>query len=570
MGVVFDLETPPVEDFASLRGVDRLLCLAVADEDGGAPTTYHGDSLGAGVDRVLAADRIVGHNVLRFDVPVLERVFRGGVARSRVVDTIVLSRLGWPDLYDRDQAVRVVPQHLAGSHSLEAWGHRVGERKDVQYRTSEEAWTELTPELLAYCAQDVQVNRALWSKIRGSRFTPPAAVANELAFADHLAAQERRGAGFDLARAEEVAGELEARRFDLEECLAAMIPPFVDEYVTPVKRERRVRSIPFNPRSAAHKIRHFAQRRDWRPKARTETGRPKMDEAVLRSLSDRGWPEVALLLEHAKLTKVLGYVVDGAAAWVKLVTPEGRVHGQITHIGTITHRCAHKRPNLGNVPKTGELGQLCRSMFVASPSHRLVGCDASGLQLRLLGHYLHEWDGGEYARLVDEGDVHQHTADVLGLDREVAKRVMYATLFGAGDAKIARVAGQSKGVRDRLLSGIRGLAELSERCQATECLEGLDGRRVPVRHRHAALNSLLMSAEAVVMRRAVINMHRAIPDFRQVLFVHDEVQAEAPEDLVAEYREAMEQSIRDAGTDLALNVPLRASSKDGANWAETH
>lgn len=599
--LVVDAETNDPGDFRTLEDLREVFCLVVARADGGEPEAYYDGpaelpnhrrmgSVATGVARCARAERLIGHNVLGFDLPVFERLYPGAprVARRRVVDTQVLSRLAWTDLRARDHQVRKIPQHLAGSHSLEAWGLRLGLEKDVAFRAREDAWERLTPELVAYCARDVEVTRELYRHFLRQPLDPRS-VRLEHDFADVVYRMMARGARFDLAAAERLIDELGGRRFALETELAGLVAPFVDRYQTEVKKLERERVTPFNPRSRAHIVRHLRERRGWRPRAFTPTGQPKMDEAVLGSLD---WPETRLLSRHVELTKTLGYLADGKHAWTKLVKPTGRIHGDVYHQGTVTSRCAHRKPNLGNVPKTGELGHACRSLFVASPGRLLVGADASGLEMRGLGNRLAEWDDGAFGRALDEGDVHSDTAAVIGLSteqaaalgydspREHAKRVMYALLYGAGDGKLGRLVGGSKAdgaaLRSRLLQGVRGLEAFTRRCGAGHeergALVGLDGRRIPTRSEHAALNSQLQADGAVVMKQAVVNMDRALADraWAQVLMVHDEVQAESAPDEAEENGRLMAAAIEKAGEDLGLRVPLRAEYKVGASWAETH
>lgn len=597
--LVVDIETNDPGDFRTLEDLETIFCICVTDAripndfvdnyyDGSNLDTQRSGDIAEGQHRCLEAARLIGHNLVGFDVPVMEWMDGITFDQSRIADTQVLSFLAWPDLYAKDATVRRIPQHFWGSHSLAAWGHRLGCQKDEAYKTQDGAWDKLTPDMLRYCAQDVEVTRRLYQYFLKQPLSSRA-VALEHAFADVLQHQMARGTAFDVERAAEVVSELEGRRLPLEEQLAEMVESFVDEYETPVRKEKKTRVTPFNPRSDRHKVRHFMERRGWKPTVKTPTGLPKLGADIIRAMP---WPEAKVMAEHAEITKIMGYLADGKKAWTKMVKPSGRIHGSIRHNGTVTSRCTHSSPNLGNVPTTGELGHLCRSLFIASSGKVMVGCDASGLELRMLAHHLAEWDDGEFARQVDSGDPHQRNVEILGLTqadadharmsnpRELAKRTLYAFLYGAGDGKLGRTVGRpgkGKEIREKLLVGVKGLKQLTRRCarghEEKGELVGLDGRRIPTRSEHSALNSQLQADGAIVMKQAVVNMDRHAKahalDWQQVLMVHDEVQAETTTSPV-QAEHMMEQAIVLAGTQFNLRVPLRAEAKTGPNWAETH
>jgi DNA polymerase I-like protein with 3'-5' exonuclease and polymerase domains len=225
-------------------------------------------------------------------------------------------------------------------------------------------------------------------------------------------------------------------------------------------------------------------------------------------------------------------------------------------------------------------GGECRELFTAPEGKVLVGCDASGLELRCLAHYLFPWDDGKYAKTILEGDIHTANQKAAGLDtRDQAKTFIYATLYGAGDAKIGSIVGGSSKDGKRLKANFKkNLPAYSHLVKAVEAkvtsvgsLNGLDGRKLPCRSAHSALNLLLQSAGAVIMKQALVNfVGKAKKDYELHANVHDEVQfsceAEEADTLGNEFVSA----IRQAGDDLNFNCPLDGEYQVGNNWKETH
>lgn len=124
-------------------------------------------------------------------------------------------------------------------------------------------------------------------------------------------------------------------------------------------------------------------------------------------------------------------ISEGENAWLKLSTTAKRIHHHCS-VATNTHRCAHRNPNLGQVPSD----ERFRRLFIPSPGLCMVGADLNGIELRLLAHYLARYDRGRYAKLLLEDDIHQVNADKIGISRRQVKTVTYAFLYGCGDIKL--------------------------------------------------------------------------------------------------------------------------------------
>ena len=315
----------------------------------------------------------------------------------------------------------------------------------------------------------------------------------------------------------------------------------------------------------------------------TNQGKPKVDEAVLKGLD---YPEAALMVEYLTLTKRLGQVADGKESWINL-EKDGRIYGRVNPCGAVTSRCTHSGPNVAQVPGVGApWGVRCRSLFTVPTGFKLVGVDASGLELRCLAHYTYPFDGGKYAKEILEGDIHTANQKAAGLPtRDQAKTFIYALCYGAGDAKIGKIlnGGRKEGreMKKMFFSRLPALKKVMDgiqyRLNTQDYLTGIDGRKLRIRSEHSALNTLLQSAGAIAMKEATRLLHKnlglrglGLPDVLQVAHVHDEIQLQVREDLANDVGLLAVQSIQEAGTALGFRCPLDGEYKAGGNWAETH
>lgn len=408
----------------------------------------------------------------------------------------------------------------------------------------------------------------------------------------------------------------------------------------PVKRSE---VLVFNPASRQHISNRLKTLYGWQPQAFTPSGQPEVNEEVLRELP-HNWPGVAQLIEYLLVEKRLGQLAEGDNAWLKSIDktkPKGgaitglpHIHGACLQSGTVTHRATHKNPNLAQVPAVGSpYGEDCRALFMVPEGWVQVGADASGLELRKLSHYMARFDGGAYAKTVVEGnnadgtDVHSVNRDALGLEgkagRNSAKTFIYAFLYGAGDSNLGTqlgctpeeveafkakesswkkakaqlkerqqphddyaVACKLKGetLRARFLKGLPALNSLVKEVKAKAKQEGYlrlpDGRLVPVRHQHAALNSLLQGGGAVVCKRWIVRFNRRLVaefgpqgwdgKWAALGWIHDEVQLAVRPEIAERVKAILVEEIQAVSKELNLRVPLDGEAKTGRNWAETH
>jgi DNA polymerase I-like protein with 3'-5' exonuclease and polymerase domains len=340
----------------------------------------------------------------------------------------------------------------------------------------------------------------------------------------------------------------------------------------------------FNPTSRHHIGWAFMTWRGWKPEQFTDTGTPKIDEGILMGLDTTEATTFARILE---LQKGVGQLSDGANAWLKMVTPKGRIHHQCM-LATNTGRNAHSKPNLGQVSSDPR----CRALFLPGNGMRQVGADASGLELRMLGHYLAYFDGGSFADVVVNGDIHQQNADRVGCSRKAVKSLTYAFIYGASDKKIGLTMDKSLGdaealslgkdIRKKFLAAIPGLDDLltavKKRAEG-DVLIGLDQRPIKLQgKKHAALNYLLQSAGAIVTKRWGVIASNMITeaglqhdvDYQWLSYIHDEWNLAVTFAHVDAVKSILEWSIQDAGHYYKLRVPLASEAKDGNNWAEVH
>ena len=601
--LIFDIETNGIKDFKTLFGLKTIHCIAIATEDGEPEILPVEEAL----ERLRLADVIVGHNVVDFDIRAIKRLYPDWECNDTCVrDTLVMSRMLWPDVQNEDWQNPLFPRKLIGRHSLKSWGVRLGLNKGDFGETTD--WETFTPEMAEYCCQDVRVTQALWKRIQGEN-PPENPTVREHEFAVIVSQQERNGFGFDVKAARELHATLLGEKNVLQKELRSLFPPqiipmktpeFYIDPVTKVKYERkkdasttirgrllngelRVKEIPFNPGSRDQIAQGLINKRNWVPSEFTGEGKPKIDESVLSSLD---YPEAGKMIEYLTLTKRLGQIADGKESWIK-VEKDGRIYGRINPCGAVTSRCTHSRPNLAQVPRVGAAwGRECRSLFHAPEGYVLVGVDASGLELRCLAHYTFPFDDGRYVDEILSGDIHIANKEAAGLrSRDEAKTFIYALCYGAGDAKIGGLIGggrdEGREMKTSFFRKMPALKKIQEgikfRLKSQDYLTGIDGRKLRIRSDHSALNTLLQSAGAIAMKEATCLLHRnlrlqgwGLSDVMQVAHIHDEIQLKVRKEIAEDVGKISVQSIRSAGEALGFRCPLDGEYKVGNNWAETH
>ena len=400
-----------------------------------------------------------------------------------------------------------------------------------------------------------------------------------------LTKQEHHGWYFDEQSARELESTLRNELESTQAKLRADFPYVAGAVFTPKRDNQRTgyvkgvsftRLKDFNPQSRDHIAWILSTHCDWQPSSLTNSGKAVIDETVLKDIGT----DIALrFLRVLELTKMLGMISQGVNAWQKLVTTSNRIHHHCS-VGCATHRASHRNPNLSQVPSD----ERFRRLFTASPNLVMVGADLSGIELRMLAHYLARYDGGRYADILLNGDIHQENADKIGISRRQVKTVTYAFLYGAGDQKIGtsfdgslgEIESKRKGkeIRKAFVDAIPGLSDLLKavkRAAERGYVRGLDGRNISVDKGHVALNYLLQGSAAIIAKRWMVLADAQLDSHsHQLGFIHDELQYETIPASVNDLKFLLELTAVQAGEYYNLRLPIAAEAKSGKNWAEVH
>jgi len=501
------------------------------------------------------SDRFVGHNIISFDAPILNRLWNTRIRLSQTSDTLVMSRLLQPT--------------LEGGHSLEAWGKRLGKHKG-EFNKFDEG---LSQEMIEYCIQDTHVTVELYKLLSRELASFGDSTELEHQVAAVIARQERHGFLLDQVKCTMLLSGWKAELSAIEERMQKIFPPIVTERVSEKTGKKLKDKVEyFNPGSR-QQIAARLMSLGWKPEKHTEKGQVIVDESVLSGLDI---PEAKEIANYLLIQKRVAQV----ESWLDAVKPDGRVRGKVISNGAVTGRMTHHSPNMAQIPSSSSpYGEDCRSCWTTPEGKMLVGIDASGLELRMLAHYMKD---ASYVREVCEGDVHTKNQTAAGLPtRPQAKTFIYAFLYGAGPAKIGSIVGggaeDGRRLIDSFLSNTPALKALRakvEKLAEKGYLPGLDGRKLQVRSSHAALNTLLQGAGAIVMKKALVLLDESIKSNRInaqfVANVHDEWQIEVDEKDAELVGQLGVDAIKQAGIELDLRCPLTGEYRVGKTWKDTH
>ena len=504
---------------------------------------------------VQQATTIIGHNLIGFDLPVLRNVWGVVIDPRIVIDTLVLSRLYNPS--------------LDGGHSLRAWGKRIGKEEKGEFTDFDGG---LTDEMIAYCVQDTVVNVYVYKhlvKLLSDDGFSEHSIDLEHDVALYTKEQEDNGFMLDFDMACNISCEHSERMADIEDQMQQVFPPIVTERWSEKTGKRLKDSVEVFNVGSRQQIAKRLETKGVKWKQRTEKGAVVVNEKTLASLTHI--PEAALVLEYLTLQKRLGMV----NSWLDAYQSDGRVHGRVNTCGAVTGRMTHSNPNMAQIPSES----IYRECWTVPDGSVLVGIDASGLELRMLAHYMQD---DAYTHEILNGDIHTANQQAAGLEtRNQAKTFIYAFLYGAGDEKIGSIVGGNRNtgamLKKRFLENTPSLLRLRKNVAqhaATGKVPGLDGRIVRVRSEHSALNTLLQSAGAIVMKQALVlateRLRQNNVPYRLVAQVHDEFQVEVPEGFEQAVGYTFRNAIRRAGEVFDLRCPLDGKFKVGSSWAETH
>jgi DNA polymerase I-like protein with 3'-5' exonuclease and polymerase domains len=552
-----------VLDIETTSKMDHIWCCVTKDLSSGEVICHtEADTLKPVVKK---ATRVIGHNLIGFDGPKLKTLWGIGIPASKAYDTLTVSRL-------------LDPQ-IEGGHSLNAWGKRLGDDK-IDFTDYDGG---LTDEMIDYCVQDVELTGQVYEhfqrimeehksqKRNSTDWTQAVELEHQVQIV--ISGQERHGFKLDIPHANKLLIELSTRMNEIKTHMQELFPPIVTErYSEKTGKRLKDHVEEFNVGSRKQIAKRLETLGAKFTKV-TEKGNPIVDESTL---SEIDLPEAKLIAEYLMLQKRVAQV----DSWINAVKDDGRVHGRVITNGAVTGRMTHLSPNMAQIPAKGKpFGEECRQCWTVDPGYKLVGADASGLELRMLAHYM--GDPG-YTKEVLEGDIHTANQKAAGLPtRNNAKTFIYAFLYGAGPAKIGSIVGGSaKEGQSLIASFLRNTPALSKLREKVDqsidkgWLRGLDGRRIFIRSGHAALNSLLQGAGSIVMKQAQVNLAKSLReeklDAKFCATVHDEWQIEVKEDQAERAGQLAVQAIVKAGEDLNLKCPLDGEYNVGNNWADTH
>jgi len=505
---------------------------------------------------IQQAKLIIAHNGISFDYPVLNRVWKTSIRLSQVRDTLVMSRLSSPS--------------REGGHSLANLAKLVNRTKK-EYEDFEGG---LTDKMIEYCQEDVTICGELYlyltQELRG--FSEQS-IELEHKVQAIITKQEKHGFKLDTVKAQCLLGQWKRRLSDIEEELQTIFPPIVTQRFSEKTGKQLKDDVEvFNPGSRQQIAKRLIEK-GWKPTKHTEKGAVIVDESVLDGVDI---PEAKRIAEYLLIQKRVAQV----ESWLEFVSDERRVHGKVITNGAVTGRMTHHSPNMAQVPSSSSpWGHECRDCWTVDEGKVLVGADAASLELRMLAHYMKD---ESYAKEIVEGDIHTKNQLAAGLEtRAQAKTFIYALLYGAGPAKIGKIVGGSAKDGQELIStflrntpALKSLREKVERLSEQGTLPGLDGRKLQVRSAHAALNTLLQSAGAIVMKQGLVLLSKKIQEQKLnanfVANVHDEWQIECSQDDADAVGKLAVSSIKEAGEVLGLRCPLDGEYKKGTTWAQTH
>lgn len=527
-----------------------------------------------GMQGYLDGNEVCAHNLIGFDAPVLRKVWGITIPMSKAVDTLVMARLLDP-VATLPKIPEGVDKKKVSQHSLAAWGLRAGCNKmNFDLEDFDAGYTE---QMSIYCKQDVEVLEAV-HKLLVKKFSEWAdggkqSLELEHKVAMYMAQQERNGFKLDVRMATELLAHMRQRMLTITLDLQDRWRPIVEERWSEKTGKRlKDKVTEFNVGSR----KQIAERLigdGIKLTKKTEKGAWIVDEPTLKAL---GNPVANMIAEYLMLQKRVG-MID---SWLDAADSYDRVHGRVLSNGTITGRMTHSKPNMGQITSVkSEYGKESRSCWTVEDGFKLVGCDLSGIELRCLAHYMQD---DAYTTELLDGDIHTANQNAAGLQtRDQAKTFIYALLYGAGSAKIGSIVGgsskQGQALIDKFMGNMPALEKLLrkvKRMAGKGWIPALDGRQVQIRSDHAALNSLLQSCGAIIAKQWCIEMHKLLRHnmvtYKQVAFVHDEIQLEVADNQAELAGELMVTAARIAGESLGFRVPVDAEAKIGKTWYDTH
>jgi len=587
LNLLFDIETDGIKP-------TMVHCIVVLNVDTEELHRFDPLTITEGIKLLQKATKLIGHNILCYDIPVIKNLLGVDLSDKKIIDTLVLSRLFNPS--------------REGGHGLESWGHRLKYHKG-DYGKNIEAWDSYNPEMMVYCIRDVLLNLKVYKalKVESRGFTSKSVVL-EHSVAKIINTQIDNGFMLDMQSAIILLSSLNDKVSLLEEDISGSFTPKKTEVVitpkftakgllskigkkqdgtgahltdkeyeqfllnkfTPITRTT-YKDFNINSRQ---QIGEYLVGLGWKPKKFTPTGQPVVDEKTLSEA--KHIPEALKISEYLMLQKRIAQV----KSWIEVVENDDRVRGYVNPNGAVTSRMTHSKPNMAQIPSlTSPYGKECRECWTVPKGYKLVGIDASQLELRCLAHYM---NNKEYIHEVTDGDIHTANQKLAGLEsRNQAKTFIYALLYGAGDEKVGQVVGGNKkdGTKlrkrfDNNLPSFKAFRDRVSREARQGFIKAIDGRKLEVRSEHRSLNTLLQGCGSIIMKEGLVLLNNKIKqknlDAKFVANVHDEWQLEVKEEQADLVGQLGVQALREVTCNFKLNCPLDGEYKIGNNWAETH
>lgn len=547
--LVVDIETDSLD-------AKEIFCIVAKDLDDDRIYTFTQKNMEHCKPLLEQSDILVMHNGVSFDAPVLKRLLGCNIPLSKIRDTLLLSQLADP--------------MREGGHSLAAWGEKLGFAK-IQF----EDFSRYSDEMLKYCIRDVELTAKVYTTLvpELKKFSPRS-IRLEHQIRAIIDKQEENGFALDEPKAMQLLAKLTDESEQIKQQLQDVFQPIVEQrYSEKTGNRLKDKVTVFNPASRKQ-IAERLMDLGWQPHKHTEKGQPIVAEEVLEKLDI---PEAKLIARYLMLEKRASQI----KSWLEHVDDNGKVHGKVLTLRTISGRMAHTSPNMAQIPAVySPYGKECRDVWTtSSDNYILLGSDASSLELRMLAHYLNDRD---FTREVVDGDVHTANQRAAGLPtRDNAKTFIYAFIYGAGAAKIGQIvngtARDGQKLIDNFLNNMPALKTLRhkvDKLASRGYILGLDGRILRVRQAHAAMNLLLQGAGAIVCKEwlkfITIEATKRKLDYKLVASIHDEYQFEVHKEHAEELGGVTTTAMKLTEQSLKVRCPLDSEYKLGKSWAETH
>lgn len=614
MRLIFDIEAN-----GFLENVTKIHCIVAKDRDSNKVYRFNPDEIKKGLELLKSASVLYAHNGLDYDIRAIKKLYPSWTTKAYIYDTLIAAKVAFPDIKDRDfnklrhiirkkavQRTEIEKLRIAniGRHSLEAYGLRMGKFKGSYGKDN--GFETYSTEMLEYCVQDVEVTHELLKRIEKQE-VPDKALDMEFEVQKICLAQTEKGFGFDYDLAKELESKLEADKLRLGNIisdelgghflipLAIHVPKRTIKYKDITRGNTyagaaytRIKFKEFNPNSRYEVATRLQERLGWKPKEFGKDGKPTLNEEILDKMK---YPVAKVISEYLMLDKRLGMLSNGKNAWLKLYNPETRsIHGRVNTLGAATSRSSHHSPNLAQIPAVrAPYGKECRELFVPPKGMKLYDVDLSGVELRMLAHYMYNWDNGAYGDIILNGDIHTANMEAAGIDdRNTMKTIMYARLYGSGMENLSKVSGlpvkvikQKMHNLDKNLPALKSLTDaVKETIRNRGYVKALDNRKIYCSSEHAALNYLLQSAGAIVAKLWMVysvdemkNLGYSLnKEYYQVAFIHDQYDWVYDPELISHstLESVSLRALERVEKDLSIKVKLGCKGESGDNFSEVH